>query len=845
MFTFSFSSAFAATPTPADAAQRAEIAQKEAALETQATYFFGLAKEEMTASTYDSATNLGYQVEPSLIKDLLAGTTVYDAFVKATITDLADAARADYESTWADGITINQAAVTNFIKTNYKWILVKQQLNNEMDAVLADLANVDYSVYSTTTPTTGDTYFEIAQNYVKDVADYAEAQKYEITNSPISGDLDAEHNPLLGTITHINLNLPKSATTGLRSIVVDSESKVTFVNGDKAVLKTKKAEDESNADDAVAIAEAKAAIQRAYATYMKNEGADKAKADAYVTVCNFLAEEDILRMDSYSVSTGTDYTDAVALVENLTAYAEVAKKEINAAGTNVRDAEEIDDIVYDFTVAAYKHAAMGTSAADIAAARESIDKKTIASDAAALVFKKEAKKSDLLEEKEALEERYPLEQAIIDAAYDAALTAVDASADETALNKVKVASIAKALTKEAINAKFEQAPLQDTFNAQLEALQSYVKYKNIGLSGKDANYVVADTLKDDLKAFYGEKGARTVAEMKALSAEASSVVDALPTIGSIAAKKADVEAAIATIPATVTVADKDTIEAAWKAMNEYVEMIGGDDWNAASDVAGKATLLTKMGNLNSALVLDLSKKVSAVNLKDKAAVKALSDEIEAFNDLKDEDALLEGIGTTYTSKAVDDALAGFRKAELKAVNSAIAALPTIITEADKAAVEAARKLYDAYVEEYTDVDAGYPAGYAAGDVVNYRKLEVAEATLGLNNNPEENAKAYVQDLSIKARSVKTSKGVKVTINADVQPLLDDGFTVEYKFYRSEYSNKKFGTAKVTKTENTYLNTAGTKGTRYYYKAKLVVKNAAGEVVATTPLTQCLYATRVF
>ena len=79
----------------------------------------------------------------------------------------------------------------------------------------------------------------------------------------------------------------------------------------------------------------------------------------------------------------------------------------------------------------------------------------------------------------------------------------------------------------------------------------------------------------------------------------------------------------------------------------------------------------------------------------------------------------------------------------------------------------------------------------------------------------------------------------------MQPLLDKGFTVEYKFYRSTKSNKNFGTAKVTKTTNTYLNTSGKKGTKYFYKVKLVVKNAEGEVVATTPLTQCLYATRTF
>ena len=172
-----------------------------------------------------------------------------------------------------------------------------------------------------------------------------------------------------------------------------------------------------------------------------------------------------------------------------------------------------------------------------------------------------------------------------------------------------------------------------------------------------------------------------------------------------------------------------------------------------------------------------------------------------------------------------------------------------VTEADKATVEAARKALDAFVAEYENLeDDPYTAATvynAYAQVANKAELLAAEDALKELINPDEAAKAYVQDLSIKARSTKTSKGVKVTIKADVQELLDAGYTVEYKFYRSTKSNKNFGTAKVTKTENTYLNTAGTKGTRYYYKAKLVVKNAAGEVVATTPLTQCLYATRTF
>ena len=50
---------------------------------------------------------------------------------------------------------------------------------------------------------------------------------------------------------------------------------------------------------------------------------------------------------------------------------------------------------------------------------------------------------------------------------------------------------------------------------------------------------------------------------------------------------------------------------------------------------------------------------------------------------------------------------------------------------------------------------------------------------------------------------------------------------------------------MTSKTGKYTNTAGKKGVKYYYKAKLVVKNAAGEVVAESPLKQCTYACRTW
>ena len=106
---------------------------------------------------------------------------------------------------------------------------------------------------------------------------------------------------------------------------------------------------------------------------------------------------------------------------------------------------------------------------------------------------------------------------------------------------------------------------------------------------------------------------------------------------------------------------------------------------------------------------------------------------------------------------------------------------------------------------------------------------------------EAEAKAYVQDLSIAVRTAKVGKKVKVTVNADVQKLVDNGFTVEYKFYKSTKKSSGYKNT-VNKTANTYTNTNPVKG-KNYYKVKLVVKNADGTVVATTPLTQCKYGVR--
>ncbi|MCI5594639.1 MAG: hypothetical protein MR358_08565, partial [Clostridiales bacterium] len=154
-------------------------------------------------------------------------------------------------------------------------------------------------------------------------------------------------------------------------------------------------------------------------------------------------------------------------------------------------------------------------------------------------------------------------------------------------------------------------------------------------------------------------------------------------------------------------------------------------------------------------------------------------------------------------------------------------------EATKFTDEAARAAYEALPLEGKAMLV---------DTLAYDNLIDAEEALEINIAfGDAEAKAYVQDLAVTVRTAKVGKKVKVTVNADVQTLVDNGFTVEYKFYKSTKKSSGYKNT-VNKAANTYTNTNPVKG-KNYYKVKLVVKNADGTVVATTPLTQCKYGVR--
>ena len=115
---------------------------------------------------------------------------------------------------------------------------------------------------------------------------------------------------------------------------------------------------------------------------------------------------------------------------------------------------------------------------------------------------------------------------------------------------------------------------------------------------------------------------------------------------------------------------------------------------------------------------------------------------------------------------------------------------------------------------------------------------------------------YISELKFKANSSKTSKGnIRIKVNSitddngnkiDLTELKDKGYTVKFKYYRSTKKASKY-TAKVEKDAdiNSYINTSGKKGIKYYYKVRVMVYDADGNLVAKSDLKQCSYAARIW
>ena len=753
------------------------------------------------------------------------------------------------------GATVDtEAKITAWIHEFYDVKAALNQYNSEIEEAKETFDKVDYSLYSKTTPVGETSYYEQAVAKVAEgkiaARDKADSDAFKFDAKTFTVDRVAF---LADTVKSYKAATVDAYLTEITFTV----NGTTYGTGNYKVKSVMTTEDEANADldNKATAAKVKAEVQANYVNYMKSADADKEFATAYSTIYNYLADEGIItttaEVKAFSALTAKDVKEAIDTVESLKVFAAKYSAEKDANGTLVRDAAEINKIVERATKAIYATAVDANytdKSYSAAKAMEDIIKLTTEGTASDLAFAKEVKKAALQQTKTDAadnETYYPAELEKYNAAVDAAIAKVDAAKTVTEVNTVKIDTFGITEAKD-VDKMFTTGKLSSEFTTQKAALKNYIdNVKNYGKTVLDPTYLDVKDLEGKLIEFYGNKGARSVAEMKALEADAKAMIDGLATKGQLNDAKTAAETAIKAIPAKVTSADRATVEAAWKALADYAELLGTEPKNATVD--NKADLNAAIADLYKALNYDMMVKVANVDKNDKAALNTLLDEFTALNDLTEADQIFEG--KAFNDAAVKNALKTIRNNELKAVNDAIKALPVNITAADADKVKAARDAYDAFVKEYTDyVGEGINAApyNAAGQLkANYSALVLAEATLATiidaGKLTAEEAKAYVQDLAIAVRTAKVGKKVKVTVNADVQTLIDNGYTVTYKFYKSTKKGSGYKNT-VNKTANTYTNTNPVKG-KNYYKVKLVVKNADGAVVATTPLTQCKYGVR--
>ena len=133
---------------------------------------------------------------------------------------------------------------------------------------------------------------------------------------------------------------------------------------------------------------------------------------------------------------------------------------------------------------------------------------------------------------------------------------------------------------------------------------------------------------------------------------------------------------------------------------------------------------------------------------------------------------------------------------------------------------------------------------------NYAIVEKADAEKIIDKQNLDKVNSLIKETKLKATTSKTAKkNVKVEIgeaknsNSRIKDIEDMGYTVKYKFYRSTKKSSKY-TALKTKDTDTYINTKGKEGTKYYYKTKVLVYDGK-TLIAQTELKQCKYGVRIW
>lgn len=857
MFTFSFSSAFAADPVSGSTTTHAEaMAQAEKEIVDSFNKNITTAKASLAAEYKETVINANCTIAGSVYAatlDEIAKNFADIVKIAAQQVDKAHATETNaatlktkilevtgiklnlaYQSTSEITVAVNDLAgldatdLVNYVtvradqsvpdlQSYYMVFTWTNALSAMKDYLNGEIAKLDMSLYTNDVADKNDPFKTTwAQKAEKAKADLTDAVADTTVNTGMSQT--AAYTALQKMYTTVLVN-------GLAAYkTVDTISGGTVVVSYKladATIKTK--EDLANSDATTSAEKAalKALVQQNAATAYKNAlatynqevsnaktaaekkaaqdklDAAKEKIDAFSANRIVLIDEDYIKVAdarlAYSDSLGKICLDRQEKYEALEKAAAAYKLQVEKDGSLTYVASIIDENLAKAKPIVFNGDAYAEAQLIVGAKNE----------ASNLAWEKEVEVAKLNDAMDAIlyaadgsDLYYAPEKAKVEAAYQKMIDKVNATETSEQLKSLnKTVSLAGIDNKATVNGKVAGFLNTTKF---MDAVNNYVDYLNIGIAAYADGYREPLTAADkaDVAKYLAENGARTNADVAGLFAKAEEYAKAIPTNADKKAEKAAVDELVKALPNVITLADKDAVKAAWEAADKA-------DYMPAKLSTAVALLKAAEEKAIDDMLAALPKTITTA---DKAAVTALQEAVKAYEN--EPMFMYEGQNgkltkPSYKKTETDKAFTDLRAAERAAVEAAIAALPA---DATAAQVKVARDAVDAFVKDYTDASEPYQA---IAKIANLDKLTFLEAQVKAQQI------TAVESLKIKASSSakKGSITVKWTVKGDKAAA--DGYQV-YKSTKAQKGYKKAITTKKTSFKNT-KNLK--KGTRYYYKVR--------------------------
>ncbi len=175
-------------------------------------------------------------------------------------------------------------------------------------------------------------------------------------------------------------------------------------------------------------------------------------------------------------------------------------------------------------------------------------------------------------------------------------------------------------------------------------------------------------------------------------AAALAVIDGMKTADELKAEAKAVEDAIKALPTTATLENKAEYMAALDMLNAYLENAGATKADVKNATL-LATQVKKIVRLEREAVEKMIRELPrTITLADKEAVEAARAAVKAYDDTYED---IEGYAAVSNLTTLERAETALSNAMMTEAAKLIAALPADVKAADKAAVEAARAAYDA------------------------------------------------------------------------------------------------------------------------------------------------------